>query len=465
MQRTPAVTVRVRTREGDILIRFGRPRLSPLRFAAVLDAVKALPGRSYHPERALWSAPNADAAIRALQSALGREQLWVIDDRPLQGPELPEGWRGPAPSEPQHRDGRDDHDGQHGRHRHRVDHTHEGHHLRDAHDPHPPRDGRHPPDPHRPRDAPDPHVPRDAPDPHRPRDAHAGRPPHDASEADSGERLLERVRAALDLKAYSPRTRKVYLGHLRRFLEWCGDGTARIPREPAKQAQAYLLELVRGRGISKSYQNQVVSALRFLCESVLGQPRLALRIPRPRKERKLPAVLSPGEVARLLGKTRNLKHRALLMLLYSAGLRVSEVVRLTPADLDTERGLVRVRGGKGGKDRYTLLARRAIEAVHLYRDAYPSRHWLFPGALEETHLTARSVQRIVRESARAAGIEKHVTAHTLRHSFATHLLEGGTNLRVIQELLGHESARTTQIYTHVARSAIEALRSPLDNLE
>lgn len=280
-----------------------------------------------------------------------------------------------------------------------------------------------------------------------------------------GDDLLEEVRLALTVRGFSPRTRKVYLGHLRRFLLWCGEGAPQLPRNPAERGQAYLMHLIDSRDVSKSYQNQVVSALRFLCEAVLGQPRMALQIPRPRKERKLPAVLSASEVNRLLAKTKNLKHRALLMLLYSAGLRVSEVVRLKPADLDMDRGLVRVRGGKGGKDRYTLLAKRAVEAVHLYRDAYPARPWLFPGGMKEAHLTTRSVQRIVQESARAAGIEKHVTAHTLRHSFATHLLEGGTNLRIIQELLGHESARTTQVYTHVARSALETLRSPLDNLD
>jgi integrase/recombinase XerD len=277
--------------------------------------------------------------------------------------------------------------------------------------------------------------------------------------------VLERVRVGLKVRGYSPRTRKVYLGHLRRFMSWCGGGIPKIPEDPAAQGQAYILELIERQGISKSYQNQVVSALRFMCESVLGQPKLALRIPRPRKEHHLPAVLSPGEVARMLGKARNPKHRALLMLLYSAGLRVGEVVRLRPPDLDVDRGLVRVRRGKGGKDRYTLLARRAVEAVGIYRDAYPPDPWLFPGDRPGRHLTTRSVQHIVKKAAEAAGLEKDVTTHTLRHSFATHLLEGGTNLRVIQELLGQQSLRTTQIYTHVTQSTIRAVRSPLDNLE
>jgi site-specific recombinase XerD len=280
-----------------------------------------------------------------------------------------------------------------------------------------------------------------------------------------GAEALDAVRRALTLRGYSPRTRTVYLGHLRRFLRWCGGGSVRWPEDPAAQSQAYLLELIERRGISKSYQNQVVSALRFLCEFVLGQPALALRIPRPRKEHRLPAVLSVAEVARMLARARNPKHRALLMLIYSAGLRAGEVVRLRPSDLDIDRGLVRVRKGKGDRDRNTLLAKRAVDAVRLYRDAYPTDPWLFPGARSERHLTTRSVQRIVKRAARAAGIEKDVTTHTLRHSFATHLLEGGTNLRVIQELLGHQSARTTQLYTHVAKSTIESIRSPLDNLE
>ena len=289
--------------------------------------------------------------------------------------------------------------------------------------------------------------------------------PPPSSNPHPGKDVLERMRQALTVRGYSFRTRKVYLGHLRRFLEWCGGGVPKLPEDLVEQGEAYILFLIREKRISRSYQNQVVSVLRFLSESVLGRPALALRIPRPRKERHLPAVLSQGEVTRMLKKPRNPKHRAILMLLYSAGLRVGEVVRLKPQDLDLERGLVHVRRGKGRKDRYTLLARRAVDAVQIYRDAYPTDKWLFPGERPGRHLTTRSVQRIVKNAAAAAGIEKNVTAHTLRHSFATHLLEGGTNLRIIQELLGHQSARTTQVYTHVAQSTIASVRSPLDDLE
>lgn len=292
-----------------------------------------------------------------------------------------------------------------------------------------------------------------------------GRDPRDGGPAaEPSVEALEDVRRALTLRGYSPRTLKVYLGHLRRFFEWCGNGEMRRPDDAEAQCRAYLMDLVERRGVSKSYQNQAVSALRFMCESVLGQPLLAPRIPRPRKERLLPEALSPNEVGRILARARNPKHRALLMLLYSAGLRAGEVVRLRPSDLDAGRGLLRVRRGKGGKDRYTLLADRAVDAVRIYRDAYPSELWIFPGSRPERHLSTRSVQRIVKRASEAAGIAKRVTSHTLRHSFATHLLESGTNLRIIQELLGHQSARTTQIYTHVARSSLEAVRSPLDNL-
>lgn len=362
MNTAPLASVRVFPEADRIEI-----ELHPGFGRAELDVVRALPGRRWHGERRIWSAPGAAEALEALVTAWGEDRV-VVD--------IGRAWARGGPS--------DD--------------------------------------------------------------------------------VLVRVREALVLRGYSSRTRKVYLGHLRRFLRWCGDGRPTIPKDPATEARNYVLELIERRGISKSYQNQVVSALRFLCETVLGEPTLALKIPRPRKERRLPEVLSQREVARMLARARNPKHRALLVLLYSAGLRAGEVVRLRPEDLDADRGLVRVRRGKGDKDRYTLLARRAVDIVRVYREAYPDGTWLFPGGRDGRHLTTRSVQRVVKGCAERAGIEKHVTAHTLRHSFATHLLEAGTNLRIIQELLGHQSARTTQTYTHVARTGLERVQSPFDTL-
>jgi site-specific recombinase XerD len=153
------------------------------------------------------------------------------------------------------------------------------------------------------------------------------------------------------------------------------------------------------------------------------------------------------------------------MLIYSAGLRVGEAVRLKPADLDLDRHLVHVRGGKGHKDRYTLLSAVAVSAVREYRSIYPVGTYLFPGDRIDRPLAVRSAQKIVATARRSAGIAKHMTPHTLRHSFATHLLEAGTDLRYIQELLGHASTKTTEIYTHVSKRNIARIRSPLDDLD
>jgi site-specific recombinase XerD len=286
-----------------------------------------------------------------------------------------------------------------------------------------------------------------------------GRPPNEAATQDAPsprEDLLDRTRKELVIRGYAPRTQKVYLGHIRRFLTWSGVEVA------AEAMKRYLLHIVEEGHAGRSYHNQAVSALRFLAQHVVGVPALAEAIPRPRPEHQLPRVLSKDEVRRLLNEVRHPKHRAIVFLLYSAGLRVSEVVRLRPDDLDVDRGMLRVRRGKGRKDRFTLLSPRALEAVRIYREAYPSRTWLFPGARPGRHYGARSVQQVVAHAAARAGLGKRVTPHVLRHSFATHLLEAGTDLRYIQELLGHTSSRTTEIYTHVSDARLSAIRSPLD---
>lgn len=263
------------------------------------------------------------------------------------------------------------------------------------------------------------------------------------------------------LAGFSPRTRKVYLGHVRRWLQWSGGEPG---EDAAERAAAWLLHLVQERGVSRSGHIQAVSAVRFFCREVLGSEVLATRIPRPKREKTLPKLLSREEVARFLVELRYPKHRALVLLLYSSGLRVGEVVRLRPQDLDADRGMIRVVRGKGGKDRYTLLSERALAAVRIYLDTIPPGRWLFPGGRPQRHLTERSVQAVVRSAARRAGLAKRVTPHMLRHSFATHLLEAGTDLRYIQELLGHQSSRTTEIYTHVSQARLSAIRSPLDEL-
>jgi site-specific recombinase XerD len=278
----------------------------------------------------------------------------------------------------------------------------------------------------------------------------------------SADRIIPALGNRLLLAGFSRATRKVYVAHVRRFLEWTGGDPGPMP---ADRAAGWIVHLVEERGISRSHHAQAVSALRFLFREVLQSPALAEQLPRPRKEHRLPIVLSRNEVTRFLAHLEHPKQRAVVLLMYSAGLRVSEVVRLRIEDVDPERGMLRVRSGKGAKDRYTLLSARALTVLRIYLAAFPTKAWLFPGARPDHHYSARAVQKIVRRAAERAGLDKRVTPHTLRHSFATHLLESGTDIRYIQELLGHTSSRTTQIYTHVSRTRLAAIRSPLDTLD
>ncbi len=271
--------------------------------------------------------------------------------------------------------------------------------------------------------------------------------------------LLDRLRDELKLRRNSVRTCRAYLHHARRFLQ---HAAAPPDQLGDTHIRAYLLDRIQSDDVSVAYHAQCVSALRFLFAHVLGMPDVARDVPRPRPQRRLPSVLGKRDARRLIEAPVNPKHRALLMLLYSAGLRVGEVVKLRVDDLDPERGLIHVRSGKGNKDRYTLLSHVALRDVREYIRLYGPTTWLFPGARPSRPLTIRSAQNIVETARRKAGITAHASAHTLRHSFATHLLEAGTDLRYIQQLLGHASTKTTQIYTHVTRKDLVRIRSPLD---
>jgi site-specific recombinase XerD len=272
---------------------------------------------------------------------------------------------------------------------------------------------------------------------------------------------LEIVENELKLRGYSPKTRKVYRLHLERFLKSVGKPPQEILPE---EIRSYLLRLVDQKRVSVSYHNQAISAIKFLYKYVLRQFQPVATVPRPKKERRLPAVLSREAIAKLLNGMDNLKHRALFALVYSAGLRVGEVVRLRVEDLDEERGQIWVRGGKGRKDRCTLLSEVALQTAKAYRKSYRPENWLFPGVQEYHHLSVRSVQKVMERIKKKIDIPQQATVHTLRHSFATHLLENGTDLRYIQELLGHNNPKTTQIYTHVSRRELKRIQSPLDTL-
>ena len=272
--------------------------------------------------------------------------------------------------------------------------------------------------------------------------------------------ILNRLESELRLRGYAAKTQKSYMGYCRRFLQW----KRRHMEEGQSDVRSHLEWLVVDRKVSRSAFNIAFSALSFLYAEVLKQPAPLDGLRRPRSGRQLPEILSQQEVLRLLDSLRNVKHRVLVALLYAGGLRVSEVVRLQVGDIDSQRMLIRVRQGKGRKDRYTVLPRSILADLRSYWKAYRPSKWLFPGARAGRHLTERSVQKVFARAVRAVGITKRATVHTLRHSFATHLLEGGTDLRYIQELLGHRSSRTTEIYTHVTRKDLVRIESPLDTL-
>lgn len=275
------------------------------------------------------------------------------------------------------------------------------------------------------------------------------------------EAVLDEAATELLLRRYSPRTRKVYLGHLRRFLVAVGKPAREVTEADIR---AYLTGDL-GERISIGYHRQIVAALSFLYERVLKDPRPVRGIPLPVAGRRLPVVLSRDEVRRILDATPNQKHKLILSLIYAAGLRLGEVARLRVGDIDVDRGMLHVRGGKGDKDRYTLLSERVRDLLSRHPIARDPNAFLFPGTQEGRHLTARSIQKVFGDACARAGIRKRATVHTLRHSFATHLHEGGTGLRYIQELLGHSSSRTTEIYTHVSSGELRRIRSPLDEME
>jgi integrase/recombinase XerD len=224
-----------------------------------------------------------------------------------------------------------------------------------------------------------------------------------------------------------------------------------------------MLYLVNDRKASLSSQNQAINAIKFYLEKVMRQPRTCYYIDRPREEDKLPVVMSEQEIRLLFHHTINLKHKCLLYILYSAGLRISEVLHLKPTDIDADRSLIYIRGAKHNKDRITLLSKVAYQVTRQYLDVYKPQMWLFEGTGNRPY-SQRSVNAIIKRNAAKAGITKNVSAHTLRHSFATHLLEQGTDLRYIQNLLGHESSRTTERYTHITNKGLNRITSPLDRL-
>lgn len=272
-------------------------------------------------------------------------------------------------------------------------------------------------------------------------------------------KMLEDLKMELHIAGYSEKTVKAYTGHIRRYLEQSKGQLECLCESAAKR---YVNDMLQVTKVSHSYANQFVSALSFFYEKVLGikmEP-----FPRPKKEHKLPQVLSQQELTKLFKCVSNHKHKTILYMVYSAGLRVGEVVRLRVEDIDMSRMMIRIQQAKGRKDRYVMLSETVLEELKLYYQTEKPDKWLFRGQHEDNFLTERSVQHVFEDALKKAGIRKKVGIHVLRHTFATDLLEAGTDLRYIQELLGHASSKTTEIYTHVSKRSIAAIKSPLDRL-
>ena len=270
--------------------------------------------------------------------------------------------------------------------------------------------------------------------------------------------LRQRMCEDMQLRQFSPLTQQAYLSAVTRFAVHFGRSPAQLGPAHVRQYQLYLLSRHAGRSVLVTS----LAALRFLFTVTLGRPWSVERVPYPRTQRILPVVLSQAEVVRFLAAIPGLKQRALLTTIYAAGLRVSEVVALKVSDIDSQRMVIRVRQGKGRTDRSVILSPRLLTLLRTYWKALRPTEWLFPGRVPGAPLTTRQVKRICQEIRQHAGFTKAVSPHTLRHSFATHLLEAGTDLRSIQLLLGHRSLSTTARYLHISPQVVSTVQSPLD---
>ena len=262
----------------------------------------------------------------------------------------------------------------------------------------------------------------------------------------------------LELKKYATNTAKTYIVCFEAFINYYKKHELIAINE--ELIRGYLQKLVQ-ENKSNSYINQAVNSIKFYYEIVHGMPNRFYSVERPRAKQSLPKVISKEEVLALINATKNIKHKCIVSLLYSAGLRRSELLNLKINDVDSKRMLIRVESSKGNKDRMTLLSKSVLQDLRIYFKEYKPRNWLFEG-LKSKQYSGESVVKIIKRSALKAKIKRNVTPHTLRHSFATHLLENGTDLRYIQSILGHSSSKTTEIYTHVAINSFDNIKNPLD---
>ncbi len=265
----------------------------------------------------------------------------------------------------------------------------------------------------------------------------------------------------LEQKRYSASTVKTYVHYFEEFMDYFQN--LELPEITTEEINRYILELISKRNISISQQNQRINAIKFYFEKVLRRDKEYYKIDRPHKERKLPDVLSKEEIGKMLKATKNLKHKTIIALIYSCGLRRSESINIKINDIDSKRMLIKIRGAKGKKDRYVQLSPNILPLLRNYYRREKPDIWIFEGAPGKQY-SEMSVYNVIKNAAKNAGIKKRVYPHILRHSYATHHLEQGTDLRFIQEWLGHDSSKTTEIYTHVSNNSFIKFKNPFDDI-
>lgn len=274
--------------------------------------------------------------------------------------------------------------------------------------------------------------------------------------------IRDKMTADLDLRGFASTTKKEYLQRAHNFVAYHRRPAAELGEQEIRE---FLLYLVNERRTGSATQHMYVAAIKFLYATTLGRPEVVEKIPWPKRPQTLPDILTGEEVERIFQQIASLKHRAILMIAYGAGLRISEACALKVSDLDSKRMLIHVHEGKRSKDRYVMLSERLLDTLRAYwKVVRPQPPFLFPGAIPGRSITTSAVQRVLKQVVVQCKFTKRVTAHSLRHGFATHLLEAGTDIRVIQRLLGHASLQTTARYTKVTERHIGRTKSPLDLL-
>ncbi|MBW1811956.1 MAG: site-specific integrase [Deltaproteobacteria bacterium] len=274
--------------------------------------------------------------------------------------------------------------------------------------------------------------------------------------------LRQKMINDMKVRGFSERTQEAYVYAVKGLAKHLHRSPELISQE---EVQSYLLNLQEKRQLAWSTCNQAASALRFFFGVTLDNPAMALWIPPRKKKKQLPEILSAQELERLFAVTENPKHRLMLMTAYAAGLRVSELTVLKVSDIDSQRMMIRVEQGKGNRDRYTILSQRLLKELRQYWKIERPEPFLFPATGKQTPMSSRTVQRVYWVAKKKTGIKKGRGIHTLRHAFATHLLEAGVDLPTIQILLGHSSIRSTSIYLQVSRKKLSRTQSPLDLLQ